>query len=112
MSNGRFALGLGSGYRKYEFEGFGVDFEARRDIQEELLPLLLLLLLPVMSLASTGSGPLPWIGCSEAIRMAVSAATMPPMEWPIRITRTEESMVGDGVSAATSISITLLRSLE
>jgi alkanesulfonate monooxygenase SsuD/methylene tetrahydromethanopterin reductase-like flavin-dependent oxidoreductase (luciferase family) len=41
LSNGRFALGLGSGYRKYEFDGFGVDFEARRDIQEEALPLLL-----------------------------------------------------------------------
>jgi alkanesulfonate monooxygenase SsuD/methylene tetrahydromethanopterin reductase-like flavin-dependent oxidoreductase (luciferase family) len=41
LSNGRFALGLGSGYRQYEFAGFGVDFEARRDIQEEALPLLL-----------------------------------------------------------------------
>ena len=41
LSNGRFALGLGSGYRKYEFDGFGIDFEARRDIQEEALPLLL-----------------------------------------------------------------------
>ena len=28
LSNGRFALGLGSGYRKYEFDGFGVDFDA------------------------------------------------------------------------------------
>ena len=44
LSGGRFVLGLGSGYRKYEFDGFGVDFEARRDIQEEALPLLLDLL--------------------------------------------------------------------
>jgi alkanesulfonate monooxygenase SsuD/methylene tetrahydromethanopterin reductase-like flavin-dependent oxidoreductase (luciferase family) len=44
LSGGRFALGLGSGYRKYEFDGFGVDFDARRDIQEEALPLLLDLL--------------------------------------------------------------------
>ncbi len=44
LSNGRFALGLGSGYRKYEFDGFGVDFDARRDIQEEALPLMLDLL--------------------------------------------------------------------
>ncbi len=44
LSNGRFALGLGSGYRKYEFDGFGVDFDARRDIQEEALPLLMDLL--------------------------------------------------------------------
>ena len=44
LSNGRFALGLGSGYRKYEFDGFGIDFDARRDIQEEALPLLLDLL--------------------------------------------------------------------
>ncbi|MGO8914384.1 MAG: LLM class flavin-dependent oxidoreductase [Stellaceae bacterium] len=41
LSNGRFALGLGSGYRQYEFEGFGVDFAARRDMQEEALPLLM-----------------------------------------------------------------------
>src|SRR5262249_8866971 len=41
LSAGRFVLGLGSGYRKYEFDGFGVDFEQRRDIQEEALPLLL-----------------------------------------------------------------------
>lgn len=41
LSKGRFALGLGSGYRKYEFDGFGIDFEARRDIQEEALPLLM-----------------------------------------------------------------------
>ncbi len=44
LSGGRFALGLGSGYRKYEFDGFGVDFDARRDIQEEALPLLMELL--------------------------------------------------------------------
>jgi alkanesulfonate monooxygenase SsuD/methylene tetrahydromethanopterin reductase-like flavin-dependent oxidoreductase (luciferase family) len=41
LSKGRFVLGLGSGYRKYEFDGFGIDFEARRDIQEEAIPLLL-----------------------------------------------------------------------
>ncbi|MBV8513267.1 MAG: LLM class flavin-dependent oxidoreductase [Xanthobacteraceae bacterium] len=44
LSQGRFALGLGSGYRKYEFDGFGIDFEGRRDIQEEALPLLMDLL--------------------------------------------------------------------
>jgi len=44
LSAGRFVLGLGSGYRKYEFDGFGVDFETRRDIQEEALPLLMELL--------------------------------------------------------------------
>jgi alkanesulfonate monooxygenase SsuD/methylene tetrahydromethanopterin reductase-like flavin-dependent oxidoreductase (luciferase family) len=44
LSGGRFVLGLGSGYRKYEFDGFGIDFEARRDIQEEALPLLIELL--------------------------------------------------------------------
>jgi alkanesulfonate monooxygenase SsuD/methylene tetrahydromethanopterin reductase-like flavin-dependent oxidoreductase (luciferase family) len=41
LSGGRFALGLGSGYRKYEFDGFGIDFEGRREIQEEALPLLM-----------------------------------------------------------------------
>jgi alkanesulfonate monooxygenase SsuD/methylene tetrahydromethanopterin reductase-like flavin-dependent oxidoreductase (luciferase family) len=44
LSGGRFVLGLGSGYRKYEFDGFGVEFETRRDIQEEALPLLMELL--------------------------------------------------------------------
>ena len=44
LSGGRFALGLGSGYRKYEFDGFGVNFDLRRDIQEEALPLLIELL--------------------------------------------------------------------
>jgi alkanesulfonate monooxygenase SsuD/methylene tetrahydromethanopterin reductase-like flavin-dependent oxidoreductase (luciferase family) len=44
LSNGRFALGLGSGYRKYEFDGFGADFDGRRDVQEEALPLVLELL--------------------------------------------------------------------
>src|SRR5260221_12286086 len=41
LSNGRFTLGLGSGYRQYEFEGFGADFEGRRDVQEEALPILM-----------------------------------------------------------------------
>jgi alkanesulfonate monooxygenase SsuD/methylene tetrahydromethanopterin reductase-like flavin-dependent oxidoreductase (luciferase family) len=41
LTGGRFVLGLGSGYRQYEFDGFGIDFEGRRDIQEEALPLLL-----------------------------------------------------------------------
>ena len=41
LSNGRFMLGLGSGYRPYEFEGLGVDYEARRDMQEEAVPLIL-----------------------------------------------------------------------
>jgi alkanesulfonate monooxygenase SsuD/methylene tetrahydromethanopterin reductase-like flavin-dependent oxidoreductase (luciferase family) len=40
LSGGRFVLGLGSGYRSYEFEGFGVPFEQRREIQEEALPLI------------------------------------------------------------------------
>src|SRR5215475_10400186 len=44
LSGGRFALGLGSGYRKHEFDPFGIDFEARRDIEEEALPLLMELL--------------------------------------------------------------------
>jgi len=44
LTGGRFVLGLGSGYRKYEFDGFGIDFDTRRDIQEEALPLLMELL--------------------------------------------------------------------
>ncbi len=41
LSNGRFQLGLGSGYRPYEFEGLGVDFESRRERQAEAIPLIL-----------------------------------------------------------------------
>lgn len=41
LSNGRFQLGMGSGYRPYEFEGLGVSYEARRQIQAEAIPLIL-----------------------------------------------------------------------
>lgn len=44
LSGGRMILGLGSGYRPYEFEGFGRDFDARRDVQEEAIDLILELL--------------------------------------------------------------------
>ena len=44
LSGGRVTLGLGSGYRPYEFEGFGRDFDARRDVQEEAIALILELL--------------------------------------------------------------------
>ena len=41
LSNGRFMLGLGSGYRPYEFDGLGVEFDARHAIQEEALDIVL-----------------------------------------------------------------------
>ena len=41
LSDGRFILGLGSGYRPYEFEGMGIPFDERRDIQEEALEIVL-----------------------------------------------------------------------
>ena len=41
LTNGRFIMGLGSGYRPYEFEGFGVNFETRHDKQEEALSVVL-----------------------------------------------------------------------
>lgn len=41
LSGGRMVLGLGSGYRPYEFEGLGVPFDERRDIQEEAIPIVL-----------------------------------------------------------------------
>ncbi|MCB1741180.1 MAG: LLM class flavin-dependent oxidoreductase [Gammaproteobacteria bacterium] len=44
LSEGRVVLGLGSGYRPYEFDGFGRDFEARRDVQEEAIEMILQLL--------------------------------------------------------------------
>jgi hypothetical protein len=50
-------------------------------------------------------------GCSLARIRSVSAATIPPIECPIRIVCTEGSIAGDGVECATSISITLFSSL-
>jgi alkanesulfonate monooxygenase SsuD/methylene tetrahydromethanopterin reductase-like flavin-dependent oxidoreductase (luciferase family) len=41
LSGGRVVVGLGSGYRKYEFDGFGLDFAVRRDMQEEGLRIVL-----------------------------------------------------------------------
>jgi alkanesulfonate monooxygenase SsuD/methylene tetrahydromethanopterin reductase-like flavin-dependent oxidoreductase (luciferase family) len=44
LSGGRVMIGLGSGYRPYEFEGFGRDFASRHDMQEEAIGLILELL--------------------------------------------------------------------
>jgi hypothetical protein len=52
------------------------------------------------------------MGCSEDNSKRVSAPTMPPIEWPISITCTEGSMVGEGVEFATSMSMTLFWSLH
>jgi len=52
------------------------------------------------------------IGSSPMIERSVSAATIPPMLCPTRITRTEGSTVGAGVPAATSISMTWFWSLH
>ena len=41
LSQGRFQLGLGSGYRPYEFQGMGIDYELRREIQQEAIPIIL-----------------------------------------------------------------------
>ena len=40
LSDGRVRLGIGSGYRPYEFEGLGKDFDSRRDIVEESVGLM------------------------------------------------------------------------
>jgi alkanesulfonate monooxygenase SsuD/methylene tetrahydromethanopterin reductase-like flavin-dependent oxidoreductase (luciferase family) len=40
LSNGRVMLGIGSGYRPYEFEGLGRDFDSRRDQVEEAVGLM------------------------------------------------------------------------
>jgi alkanesulfonate monooxygenase SsuD/methylene tetrahydromethanopterin reductase-like flavin-dependent oxidoreductase (luciferase family) len=41
LTKGRLDLALGSGYRKYEFEGLGYDFDSRRERQEEALDVML-----------------------------------------------------------------------
>ena len=50
-------------------------------------------------------------GWSFARRRRVSAATMPPIEWPMRTVCTDGSTVGEGVECATSMSMTLFCSL-
>ncbi|MBV8394593.1 MAG: LLM class flavin-dependent oxidoreductase [Alphaproteobacteria bacterium] len=40
LSNGRVMLGIGSGYRPYEFDGLGKDFDSRRDQVEEAVGLM------------------------------------------------------------------------
>src|ERR1043166_5418336 len=44
LSGGRVTIGLGSGYRPYEFAGFGREFATRHDRQEEAIDLILELL--------------------------------------------------------------------
>ena len=48
---------------------------------------------------------------SDRMESRVSAATIPPMEWPTKTVRTEGSMVGEGVEAETSRSMTTFCSL-
>ena len=40
LSDGRVMLGIGSGYRPYEFVGLGKDFDGRRDMVEEAVGLM------------------------------------------------------------------------
>ena len=51
-------------------------------------------------------------GESDVMASRASAATIPPIECPIRIVWTEGSTVGEGVAAATSRSMTLFWSLH
>jgi alkanesulfonate monooxygenase SsuD/methylene tetrahydromethanopterin reductase-like flavin-dependent oxidoreductase (luciferase family) len=41
LTKGRLSIGIGSGYRKYEFDSYGVDFDSRRDVIAEALPLMM-----------------------------------------------------------------------
>ncbi|GJC94994.1 hypothetical protein ColKHC_03820 [Colletotrichum higginsianum] len=51
------------------------------------------------ALFSTPSSSPEWMGRSDVRPMTVSAATMPPMEWPASTTRTEGSTRGGDVGA-------------
>lgn len=52
------------------------------------------------------------IGASDVMARRASAATIPPIEWPMRIVRTDGSTVGEGVEAATSMSMTTFCNLD
>ncbi|KAF4506847.1 hypothetical protein G6O67_006888 [Ophiocordyceps sinensis] len=52
------------------------------------------------------------MGFSDASPITISAATMPPIEWPTSTVLTDGSTVGDVVPAATSKSMTLSSSLS
>ncbi|WP_162181180.1 LLM class flavin-dependent oxidoreductase [Rhodococcus wratislaviensis] len=41
LTKGRLTVGIGSGYREYEFDAFGAEFESRRAFVGEALPLML-----------------------------------------------------------------------
>ena len=91
LSQGRFALGLGSGYRQYEFDGFGLDFEARRDVQEEALPLLLDLSTRSASITVAGTSRFAWTANMRCSRIRCSSRTRrsswrarptAPSRWP------------------------------
>ncbi len=41
LTKGRFVFGIGSGYREYEFEALGADFENRREFQAEALDVMM-----------------------------------------------------------------------
>ena len=41
LTKGRFVFGIGSGYREYEFEALGADFESRRQTQAEALDVMM-----------------------------------------------------------------------
>lgn len=45
--------------------------------------------------------------CSFASKRSVSAATIPPIEWPTRTVCTDGLTVGEGDAFATSMSMTL-----
>lgn len=44
MSGGRVILGVGAGYRKEEFQAYGVPFERRGEVMDEALPIVIRLL--------------------------------------------------------------------
>lgn len=41
LTQGRFAFGIGSGYREHEFEALGAEFDSRRDYQGECLEVMM-----------------------------------------------------------------------
>jgi len=115
LSNGRFILGVGTGYMKAEFHALGVDFGARNDLLDEALDVLPLhwsgrpfdyegrgfSARQAIGLPRPAQDPIPiWIGGNSALarqRVAQRAQGWMPLTGPVDISATTRTPRIDSV---------------